>query len=118
MNSVTDESPAPRTEPRTVLSLSLGARLALVVGLLLLVLAAYLFWGPIGHDVPNGFPANCGSAAKPPHDTLGKAVCGSINEVRLAQSLAVLAAAVVVALGGLFAFGLTRVPARNDRAVT
>ncbi len=114
---MSEENAAPaRTEPRAVLSLSLGARISLVVAVLLLIVAAYLFWGPITHDVPNGFPAKCGSAAKPPHDTLGKAVCGSANDIRLAQSLAVLAAAVVVAVGGLLSFGVRHVPPRHTRS--
>ncbi len=110
-----DAAAQPHTEARAVLSMTVGARLSLVASLLLLIVAAYLFWGPIGHDVANGFPANCGSAAKPPHDTLGKAVCGSVNDVRLAQAVSALAAAIVVAIGGLFSFGFTRVVTRHTR---
>lgn len=95
--------------------LSLGSRLSLVAGVLLLIAAAYLFWGPIGHDVAGSFPAKCGSAAKPPHDDLGKAVCGSVNDVRRWQAAAMLAAGVTVAVGGVLSFGVTRISPRQTR---
>jgi hypothetical protein len=107
--------PVQQPEIRTVLALSVGARVCLIVGGLFLVWAAYLFWGPIGHDVAGGFPARCGSAAQPPVDTLGKAVCGSINDIRRAESLAAAAAALVVVLGGMLGFGFTRVSTSHSR---
>jgi hypothetical protein len=75
---------------------------------LLLLLAAFLFWGPIGQTVTSGFPADCGSAAKPPRDTLGKAVCGPANDIRRAQAVTALAGALLVGGGGLLAFGVHR----------
>lgn len=75
---------------------------------LLLLLAALLFWGPIGQTVPNAFPAKCGSAAKPPRDALGKAVCGPANDIRRAQAVTALAGALIVGGGGLVAFGVHR----------
>jgi hypothetical protein len=107
----------PSTEVRTVVTLSVGARVCLIVGGLFLVLAGYLFWAPIGHEVQGGFPAKCGSAAKPPKDALGKAVCGNANATRRAQSVAALVAAGVSVGGGLLLFGFTRVPSRHTRAL-
>lgn len=104
---MTEEHPAP--QHRTVFSLSYGARICLLLGALLLLASGYLFWSPIGTSVPDAFPASCGSAASPPRDSLGKAVCGSLNEQREAQAAAALGAAVVVILGGLLAFGVKRV---------
>jgi hypothetical protein len=101
------------TAARTVFSLSTGSRICLIVGALLLVFAGYLFWAPLGHSVGTGFPARCGSAAHPPHDTLAKAVCGSVNDERRAQSLSMLVAAVIVVVGGVLAFGATRVDPRG-----
>lgn len=98
----------PRTGPRAVISLSQGARLCMVVSALFLVLAAYYYWVPVGRTVPNNFPANCGSAANPPHDSLGKAICGTLNDGRRVQALAALGAAVVMAAGGLLSFGVRR----------
>lgn len=107
-------TPGPvQTEDRRVWTLSMGARICAILGALLLLLAAYLFWGPLGRDVSGGFPADCGSAAKPPTDTLGKAVCGSVNDERRTQSLTALGAAVIVTGGGLLAFGANRVPSRH-----
>jgi hypothetical protein len=102
---------------RTVFSLSLGSRICLLLGALLVLFSAYLFWSPIGASVPGGFPAKCGTAADPPSDSLGKAVCGSANAQRQTQSLAVLGAAIVVVIGGLMAFGVTQVVSQHDRRV-
>jgi hypothetical protein len=90
----------------------------LVLSLLLLLLAAYLFWGPLGQDVTSNFPAKCGSAAHPPGDSLGRAVCGSINAERRAQALTALAAAIIVAVGGVFAFGVAPVASRSPSSST
>ena len=111
-----DEAADPGSTPgedRLVFSLNLGARICLVVGALLLLFAAYLFWGPLGQSVGTNFPAKCGSAAHPPGDTLGKAVCGSVNAQRRAQAISVLGAALIVAVGGVLAFGVTPVASRH-----
>ena len=107
----------PTASGRTVLALSTGSRICLLLGALLVLFAAYLYWSPLGADVAGGFPAKCGSAASPPSDSLGKAVCGAVNAQRQTQALAVLGAAVVVVVGGLLAFGVTRVASRHDRQV-
>lgn len=107
-----DPESAPR-EDRLVISLNQGTRVCLVLSTLLLLVAAYLFWGPLGREVANNFPAKCGSAARPPGDTLGKSVCGTINAERRAQALTAVGAALIVAVGGVFAFGVTPVPSRR-----
>jgi hypothetical protein len=106
---------SPARSERRVFSLTTGARICLIVSALLLLFAAYLFWGPIGRSMANGFPAKCGSAAHPPADRLGKAVCGSVNVERRAQALTSLGAGLIVAGGGLLAFGTTTV---NSRAAS
>jgi hypothetical protein len=118
MQDATSEQPTARGEDRIVFSLSIGARICLIVGALLLLFAGYLFWAPVGQSVPSGFPAKCGSAAHPPDDTLGKAVCGSINDERRSQALALLIAAVIVAGGGLLAFGAAPVEPRGKSSAT
>jgi hypothetical protein len=112
------DQPATRAEDRRVFSLSTGSRICFIVAALLLLLAGYLFWSPLGASVANGFPAKCGSAAHPPSDTLGKAVCGSVNDERRAQALAALGAAVIVAGGGLLAFGAAPVASRRRSSAT
>lgn len=111
-----DEATAPRSTPaegRRVWSISMGARICLIISALLLLWAAYLFWGPLGSPVSGGFPADCGSAAKPPKDSLGKAVCGTLNDERASQALTALGAAVIVAVGGMLSFGVDRVGSRH-----
>ena len=100
-----DDSPA---ETRTIVALPRGARLGMVLSVLLLVLAGYLFWSPIQLAPTAGFPVMCGSAAAPPTDDLGKAACGDVNLIRLWQAGAVALAALVVAVGSVYTFGVVR----------
>lgn len=94
--------------------MTIGARIMLLVCALLLVLTGYLYWSPLGRPVANGFPARCGSAAHPPSNALGKAICGTMNDTRRAQTLSVLIAAVIIGVGGVTAFGVRSRPADRE----
>lgn len=100
--SETDES------TRSVLTLTVGAKLGATLGLLLLVGAAYLLWSPIQIYPSDGFPIMCGTAASPPGDELGTAACGQINVIRQWQAGALAVAALVVLAGAVYAFGVNR----------
>ena len=56
---------------RTVVTLSVGARVGMTIALVLLVGAGYLLWSPIQLYPSDGFPIMCGSGAQNPADTLG-----------------------------------------------
>jgi len=102
------------TEQRTVVTLSIGARVGAVVAAVLLVVAGYLLWSPIQLYPSNGFPIKCGTAARPPKDELGRAACGNVNAIQQWRAGAVAAAALVVALGSVYAFGTRR---RQERLI-
>jgi hypothetical protein len=104
----------PEDGTRTVLTLSIGARVGAVIALLLLVGAGYLLWSPIQLYPSDGFPIMCGTAANPPADELGGAACGDVNRIRQWQAGTVAVAALVVAAGALYAFGLRR---RTERLI-
>ena len=88
-------------------SLATGSRVCVLLGLLLLVVAAYLYWAPIGAAPPQeGFPARCGTAADPPSESLGRAVCGVANDVRRSQALTAVGGAVVLLVIGPLLFGV------------
>lgn len=93
---------------RTVLTLPVGARVGAVIALLLLVAAGYLLWSPIQLYPSQGFPIMCGSAANPPTDKLGTAACGEVNRIRQWQAGSAAAAALVVVVGSVYAFGVGR----------
>ena len=93
---------------RTVTTLSLGARLSLLGGLLLLILAAYFTFVPIQFDTQDGSPFRCGSVADPVGGTFARNVCADRNRINEYRAIATGAAAVVVGLGGALAFGLVR----------
>lgn len=105
---MSDDQPAATI--RIGFRLSIGVRVCLLLGALLLVLAGYLFWSPLGKDSPNGLSVRCGSAESPPSDALRRAACGSLNSSRRGAALAALLAAVVVSGGGALAFGVTQRP--------
>jgi hypothetical protein len=104
---------SPR-QTRTVVTLSVGARVGATLSLLLLLVAAYLLWAPIQLYPSDGFPIMCGTAANPPADELGRAACGEVNVLRQWQSGAFAVAAVVVTLGSMYAFGVHR---RQERLI-
>lgn len=93
---------------RTVVTLSVGARVGATIALVMLVGAGYLLWSPIQLYPSEGFPIMCGSGARYPGDTLGGAACGKVNEIRQWQAGSLAVAALVVAAGSVYAFGLHR----------
>lgn len=95
-------------ERRTVVTLSVGARVGATIALVMLVGAGYLLWSPIQLYPSDGFPIMCGSGARIPGDTLGIAACGKVNEIRQWQAGSLAVAALVVAAGSVYAFGVQR----------
>lgn len=93
---------------RTVFSL--GAKLAVTVAVLLVVLAGYLFYSPIQYHGSTDIPVRCGSAASPVKSRFIQGYCGDLNSIRRDQAIGVLIAALVVAAGGIIAFGVSRRP--------
>lgn len=93
---------------RTVTSLSLGARLSLLAGLIVGALAVYLYFVPIQFETPAGSAFRCGSAANPPADTFGRNVCADRNKIQKYRAITVGSVALIVAVGGVAAFGLSR----------
>lgn len=101
-------------DTRIPVTLRTGARICLLLAAMLVVVAGYLYWSPLGKDTPNGFTVRCGSAESPPTATLDKAACGARADTRRAQVLATLAGAAVLAAGGVLAFGVRRRPRRES----
>lgn len=95
-------------ESRTGVSLSVGARIGVLVAGVLAVIAGVLFWSPIQLYPANTFPVQCGTAGNPPKNDLGKAVCGDVNVIRQWQAGGFAATSVWVLVGSVYAFGLRR----------
>jgi hypothetical protein len=96
-------------------TLSLGSKIALLIAIVLVIAAAYMYWVPL--TVPNstGAPFGCQTAANPPTDAFPKNYCGSINTTYRYRALALMACAVVIAAGGFFMLGEPRVETRDAR---
>ena len=98
---------------RTVFVLTRGARVCLLIALLLLVLAAYRMVSPIDIQSPQGPMFACGSGLRPPADPFQKNVCGRLSERRQVDAGFLVGGALIVAVGGLLIFGSSR---REERA--
>jgi hypothetical protein len=107
-----DETPAGQ---RSVVVVSTGARICVLIALLMVMLAGYLFWSPLEKPTKEGIPFGCSTAASPPTDQFPKTVCGKLNERRRLQAGFVLLGAVVVGAGGVVAFGTARTVERARR---
>lgn len=103
---------------RTVFVLTRGARLCLLLAVLMLMFAAYLLFAPIDIQTPAGPMFNCGSAARPPGEVFQKNSCGRLNQDRQLQVAFITGAAVVTAVGGLFVFGASRRTEAVDETAT
>jgi hypothetical protein len=99
-----------------VIRLTIGAKLAGVVGLLLLIVAAYLLLVPLEKPTTSGQPFRCGTAADPADGEFAHGVCqAQVRKYRLA-ALAFAAGSLVVAFGAGSAFGLDR--RREKRSIS
>lgn len=95
-------------EYRTVVRLSIGSRVTLLIASVFVVAAAYMFWVPLSVPNATGGPFGCQSAANPPADPFPKSVCGGINKEYRYRATALLASAILVGGGGYLFFGAER----------
>ena len=90
------------------MSLSRGARLGAVLGVLLALVAVFLLFVPLEKPTTTGQPFRCGTAVNPQTGDFPDAVCAGIaTRYRLEAGLFGLAA-VTVSAGALWAFGTVR----------
>jgi hypothetical protein len=93
---------------RQVLNLTRGAKLSAVAGLLLLIVAGFLFVVPLEKPTASGQPFRCGTAFSPASGDFAHSVCsGQVKKFRLATGAFTLGA-LVVALGAGSVFGVER----------
>jgi hypothetical protein len=97
-----------RVASRTVFVLNRGGRVCLLIAVLMLLFGAYLFFKPLDIPSPDGPMFNCGSAVHPPHEQFARNVCGRIATDHQLQAAFLAGGALIVALGGLVAFGASR----------
>ncbi len=106
----TDARPQER---RAVVAMTTGAKLSVLVALLLVVFMAFLMLSPISRSDPTSKAVDCGTVLNPPPTDFVRGLCGQANDMRLAQTVGVGAAALIVGIGGIMTFGTTR---REDLA--
>jgi hypothetical protein len=92
----------PRSGAR---GLAVGTRVCLLLAALAVVMAVYLLVSPLERPTSQGPPFDCGTALTPPSSGFAEAVCGDLNLRRQLQGGAFGVAALVLAGGGLVAFG-------------
>ncbi len=98
----------PPVETRVVASPALGTRLSICAGLIILAVAAYLLFVPIGIPTKEGPTFKCGTAWAPETGDFARSVCGGLNDKARLQAGVVGFAGLVVIAGGLWAFGTVR----------
>jgi hypothetical protein len=100
--------PETRLVTRTVFVLNRGVRLCWLIAVLLLVLAGWRLVAPIEIQSSEGPMFSCGSAIHPPAGDFQRNVCGRLAEGRQLETGFAAGAGLVLAIGGLLTFGLTR----------
>ncbi len=93
---------------RAVIAMTTGAKLAVLGALLLVVFMAFLMLSPISRTDSSSKTVDCGTVLNPPPTDFVRGLCGQANDMRLAQTVAVGAAALLVGVGGIMTFGTTR----------
>lgn len=101
-------SDAGPQEKRAVVAMTTGAKLSVLVALLLVVFMAFLMLSPISRSDPTSKAVDCGSVLNPPPTDFVRGLCGQANDMRLAQTVAVGAAALIIGVGGIMTFGTAR----------
>lgn len=89
--------------------LSLGAKLAILIGAILWVVAGGLFYVPVTVTATDGANLDCGSAASP-SSGVQALVCGPAAAQKRVQAVTVLIGGLVIAVGGAAVFGLAKGP--------
>ncbi|MGV1037900.1 MAG: hypothetical protein ACOYD0_12880 [Candidatus Nanopelagicales bacterium] len=87
--------------------LSLGAKLAVLIGALLWVVAGGLFYVPATIQATDGGNLDCGSAASPTSGVQAFA-CGPAAAQKRVQAVTVLIGGLVIAMGGAAVFGFAK----------
>jgi hypothetical protein len=93
---------------REVVGLSRGARIGVLLALLLVVAALFFLFVPLEKASSTGQPFRCGTAASPEHGDFPDAVCGGLSSRFRLGAGALGVAALVVGAGGIWAFGTVR----------
>jgi hypothetical protein len=84
----------------------------LLVAALFVVLAGYFVMAPVQVQAGTGKTFDCGTAINGPKTEFARGLCGAAGDVNVGRAVASGVAALVVAVGGLVAFGFDR---REDR---
>jgi hypothetical protein len=93
---------------REVVTLSRGAKGCAVAALLLLVLSVFLLLVPIEKSTSTGAQFNCGTALNPQTGQFPEAVCGKMPRRYRLEAAALAVGALVLAVGGIWVFGVDR----------
>jgi hypothetical protein len=104
----TQEASSRPQERRAVVAMTTGAKLSVLAALLLVVFMAFLMLSPISRADTSAKTVDCGTVLNPPPTDFVRGLCGQANDMRLAQTVAVGAAALIVGVGGIMTFGTTR----------
>lgn len=98
-------------ETRTVITPSTPAKVSILIGLVSLIFAAVTYWSPmfaIGTTKDGSMSVGCGSPASPDKLQYGRGSCQNLVDKGKYQAYGLLAAGLVIGIGGTIAFGGNR----------
>jgi hypothetical protein len=93
-----------------------GAKLSVLAALLLLVFMVFLMLSPVIRPDGSNKVIDCGTLVNPPPTDFIRGLCGQANDMRLAQTLAIGASALLIGVGGVLTFGASRREDLGDMA--
>jgi hypothetical protein len=104
----------PAARRRIVSTPSTGARVCLLIAVVVAVAACYFLLAPVQVNAQSGRTFDCGTVMNGPSTAFAKGICGKANNLAgyRAASLAVMA--LFIGVGGFVVFGFQR---REERAV-
>jgi len=101
---------------RVVSTPSAGARLCLLIAVVVAVAACYFLLAPVQVNAQSGRTFDCGSVMSGPSTAFAKGICGKAGDVAGYRAAALGVAALIIGVGGFLVFGFDRredVPARS-----
>lgn len=90
--------------------LATGTKVCIIVAVLLIVLAAYLYFVPINIAAQQGV-FGCGSASKPPTEDFAKGICQDLASINRIKAVTALISGFLVTGLGFLLFGSRHEPA-------
>lgn len=103
---------------RVVTTPSTGAKLCLMIAVVVVVGAVYFLLAPVQVNSQSGRTFDCGSVMSGPSSAFAKGICGKANDLAGYRAAALGVGALIIGVGGFLVFGFERREERAGRTAT